>query len=481
MPNKPPQKSSRNEIFPHFSSHNQFFTLTLQPNKNKTMKNIFKIKKEERILALVSMLVFASLNTVLIHSYPANFFKAGKLGFWSIFYKHFTVSGFDAYSYIFLSNEKIYFELSRHPLFGALLYPGACLNDWLMGWTHHNCATFIMAVMLVISATFSAVFFFRICRELIQLCRLDAYILTAFFFSFASIMLTTMVPDHFCFSMLCLLVSIYMVGTCMAQGKQLKAWQASLLFLTTAGVSLSNGVKTGIISLFSNGRKVFSPRFFAIAFILPLLIMGGSFYYQNEYIVKPQQEKGKEIERKLMPKRPDIAQKNAVHDAWMDAHRGKSVSDMPFLKWTDVSTPRMESIVENLFGEGIQLHQKELLKDLSVSRPTFIRYDWAISYIFEAFVFLLFAAGVFYSRHSRLMWMCLSCAAFDTFLHLVLGFGLNEVYIMAAHWMFVIPFTIGYAFREAQPKLANAMRGLTLFLAIYFWAYNATLIITHFL
>ena len=114
MPNKPPQKNSRNEIFPHFSSHNQFFTLTLQPNKNKTMKNIFKIKKEERILALVStMLVFASLNTVLIHSYPTSFFKAGKLGFWSIFYKHFTVSGFDAYSYIFLSNEKIYFELSR--------------------------------------------------------------------------------------------------------------------------------------------------------------------------------------------------------------------------------------------------------------------------------------------------------------------------------------------------------------------------------
>lgn len=47
MPNKPPQKSSRNEIFPHFSSHNQFFTLTLQPNKNKTMKNIFKSKKKK--------------------------------------------------------------------------------------------------------------------------------------------------------------------------------------------------------------------------------------------------------------------------------------------------------------------------------------------------------------------------------------------------------------------------------------------------
>lgn len=445
------------------------------------MKNIFKIKKEERILALVSMLVFTALNMVLIHSYPASFFKAGKLGFWSIFYKHFTVSGFDAYSYIFLSNEKIYYELSRHPLFGVLLYPGACLNNWQMDWTHQNCATYIMAVLLVISATFSAVFFFRICRELIQLSQRDAHILTAFFFSFASIMLTTMVPDHFCFSLLCLLTGIYIVGTNMSKGKHMEAWQAGLLFLFTTGVTLSNGVKIGIMSLFNNGRKIFSPKYFSVAFLLPLLIIGGCYYYQNENIVKPQQERGKEIEKKLMPKRPDIAKKNAIHDAWMDAHRGKSVSDKPFLKWTDVSTPRAESIVENLFGEGIQLHQKELLKDLSVSRPTFIAYDWAISYVFEAFVFLLFAAGVFYSRHSRLMWMCLSCMAFDAFLHLVLGFGLNEVYIMAAHWMFIIPFTMGYAFRNAKPKLANTMKVLTLFLAIYFWAYNATLIITHFI
>ncbi len=445
------------------------------------MKNIFKIKKEESMLALVSALVFSLLNALLIHSYPASFFRPGRLGFWSIFYKHFTVSGFDAYSYIFLSNEKIYYELSRHPLFSVLLYPGACLNDWLRDWTHHNCAVYVMAVMLVASAVYSAVFFFRICRELLSASKLDAHILTAFFFSFASIMLSTMVPDHFCFSMLCLLVTIYIVGTNMVQGKQLKAWQASLLFICTAGITLSNGVKTGIMALWNNGKKVFSPKFFGIAFIIPMIIMGGLFYYQNEYIVKPQQERGKQIAMKQLPKRPDIAQKNKIHDAWMDAHRGKSVSDMPFLKWTDISTPRCESIVENLFGEGIQLHQKDLLKDLSVSRPTFIRYDWAISYVFEALVLLLFAAGIYYSRHSRLIWMVLSCVVFDMFLHLILGFGLNEVYIMAAHWMFVIPFCMAVALTEAPRKMSHILRVTTLFLAIYFWAYNGTLIVGHFL
>ena len=111
--------------------------------------NIFKIKKEERILAISTVLICTALHVLLILSYPTNFFKAGKLGFWSIFYKHFTVSGFDAYSYIFLSNEKIYYELSRHPLFSILLYPGYWLNQLLMDQTSRNCATYIMAVMLV--------------------------------------------------------------------------------------------------------------------------------------------------------------------------------------------------------------------------------------------------------------------------------------------------------------------------------------------
>lgn len=445
------------------------------------MKNIFKIKKEERGLAVLSLLIFSVMNYLLVQSYPHSFFKAGKLGFWSIFYKHFSVSGFDAYSYIFLSNEKIYYELSRHPLFSVILYPGYWLNQVLMDYTNHNCATIVMAVMLVICASFSAVLFFRICREIIALKKLDSHILTAFFFSFASIMLTTIVPDHFCFSLLCLLLTIYIIGVNLQKKVMLKAWQTSLLFLFTAGISLSNGVKTGIIALFNNGKKVFSPKYFAISFLLPLVIMGAFGYYQYEYIVKPQQEIGKEIERKQLPKRPDIVKANAKHDAWMKASKGKAISELPFLKWTDVQTSRTESIVENLFGEGIQLHQQYLLKDHSVSRPTFVKYSWPISYLFEAVVFILFAIGTYYSRHSKWMRMVFCCVAFDAFLHLVLGFGLNEVYIMGAHWMFVIPFAIGFAITQGKPKVATAARWTTLALAIYFWAYNGFLIATHFL
>lgn len=445
------------------------------------MKNLFRIRKEEGIVGIVALLVFSIFNALLLHSYPASFFKAGKLGFWSIFYKHFTVSGFDAYSYIFLSNEKIYYELSRHPLFSVLLYPGYWLNQWLMDLTNKNCAALIMAVMLVVSGSLSAVFFFKICRELIGLKTTDGYLLTALFFSFASILLTTLVPDHFCFSLLCLLVSIYLAGRCLQNRRPLKAWQTGILFLATAGISLSNGVKTGILSLFTNGRHTFSPKYMALAFLLPLVIMGGAFYYQNEYIVKPQQEKGKEIEKKQLPKRPDIVKANAVHDAWMKAGRGKAIADKPFLKWTDIQTSRTETVVENLFGEGIQLHTQYLLKDHSVSRPTFVKYDWAMNYIAEALIVLLFVLGIYYSQSALWMVMVYCCAAFDLMLHLVLGFGINEVYIMGAHWMFIIPLAIGFTLRHAPQRLAQATRCTALLLAVGFWLYNGTLIAAHFL
>ena len=445
------------------------------------MNNIFKIKKEERVLAFIYMLVFSTFNILLLHSYPSSFFKAGKLGFWSIFYKHFTVSGFDAYSYIFLSNEKIYYELSRHPLFSVLLYPGYWLNQGLMELTSRNCATYVMAFMLIIAATLCAVIFFRICRELISLSKLDSHILTAFFFSFASILLTTIVPDHFCFSMLCLLVSIYIAGKKLKHKVLLKAWQTSLLFLCTAGVSLSNGVKTGIMALFTNEKKIFAPKYFAISFLLPLLIMGGLYYYQDEYIVKPQQERGKEIEKKQRIKHPEMFKANAIHDAWMKKSKGEAIADKPFLKWTDIETSRTETIVENLFGEGIQLHQEYLLKDHSVSRPTFVKYSWPISYLFEGIVVLLFVIGIYYSRHTKWMMMVFCCVAFDLFLHLVLGFGINEVYIMGAHWMFVIPFAFGHILSYGKPRLAKITRWTTLALALYFWAYNGFLITSHFL
>lgn len=62
------------------------------------------------------------------------------------------------------------------------------------------------------------------------------------------------------------------------------------------------------------------------------------------------------------------------------------------------------------------------------------------------------------------------------FIHLVMGFGLNEVYIMAAHWAFIIPVCIGYIIRNCKEKYLPYLRGTLAVITIFLFFYNSTLI-----
>ena len=151
-----------------------------------------------------------------------------------------------------------------------------------------------------------------------------------------------------------------------------------------------------------------------------------------------------------------------------------------FMKWTDGTTSRVSTAVENLFGESIQLHQDYLLQDTMRSRPVVVNYRWAINYIVEALLIMLFLAGIWYGRRSRFLWMALSGFAFDMAIHMGLGFGINEVYIMGAHWLFVIPIAIGFLVKKLETKRAAAwLRGLLMVLTAWLLGYNITLFISY--
>lgn len=69
------------------------------------------------------------------------------------------------------------------------------------------------------------------------------------------------------------------------------------------------------------------------------------------------------------------------------AHAGKPMSSKRFLNWTDVSTSRTKTVIENLFGESIQLHQKHTLEDVMRTRPVIVSYDNIVNYVVEGILF----------------------------------------------------------------------------------------------
>ena len=436
--------------------------------------NIFKVKKEERWLAFAMLAVFVTFNAMVIASHYHVYTMEAHGGFWSVFTKNFRMSGYDCWSWITVSGGRIHFVTSRHPLYLTFLYPLYLLNDWLIQNVGYNFAVYFMAVIIVFSAFYAVLFMYRVFREVMELRRKDARLLTLLLFSFGHVLIPTMVPDHFVISLMLLSLTLYITGKKMKKGQLLTAWQSLVLTFFTAGMATSNGVKTLLAGLFTNGKKVFTYKFISIGVVLPLLLLLGIQQSQYYLLEVPQQAVVRHIESEALKKNPQkVLEHKKQRDEWQRTHLGQPVGDGVITKLMDVSTPRIPTIVENFFGESIQLHQRSLLMDVSWERPIFVEYNWSLNYIIEAFIVLLFIVGIVFSYKQRFFKMLLAWFACDLTLHLILGFAVTEVYIMTSGWAFIIPISYGYLLKRLSMKWLKLMRVALIMLTIYLWIYNA--------
>lgn len=164
------------------------------------------------------------------------------------------------------------------------------------------------------------------------------------------------------------------------------------------------------------------------------------------------------------------------HAPWV-IHKGKALGQGGLLRWTDISTSRWDTMTENLWGESIQFHETHVLDDVLTSyRPVLLSYQSVWRYAVSLLLLLLFVAGIWMGRHHHLLWMCLLGIVPDALMHLGLGFAINEVYIMAAHWLYVVPIALSFLFVRAYGRWLLALRGVTLALMVYLVSHNLALL-----
>ena len=326
-------------------------------------------------------------------------------------------------------------------------------------------------------------------------------------------MLSSMVPDHFIISMMLLLLALYVSGKLMIRRRKLTIWQSALYFFLTAGTSLNNGLKIYLSDLFVNGFRIFRPKFLFLAILLPAALTWGAARMSYDHIVWPRDmaakaarakaKAAKEAKKKaeaaerhrqdsiriasftleqMDSLRRDSVQRDSIAKAKPKPVRrrknGKPIANGEFIGWTDITTSRSESIVENLLGESIQLHQDNVLGDVLKSRPMIVHYRHWYNYAVEGLIALLFVLGVWAGRRSRFMWLVMSYFALDMVLHIGLGFGINEVYIMSAHWIYAIPIAVAFLLKNVgRRRYQLALKGVLALLAVWLWAWNVTLIV----
>ena len=450
----------------------------------KKVFHIFKIQKEERWLALIIFALLAILNGLVIAKYNAPFTQITN-DYYKNFIRHFCVSGFDPLTYWVLSDWSAAYNVYRHPLLAFYMYVPYLINMGLMKLTGYNCALYIAVIIQMFCAFYSMVFLYRIFREVIELGKWASHALTLLFFSFGYVMVSAIVPDHFVISMLLLILALYVSGRRMKNHHDFKIWQSVLYFLLTAGTSLNNGLKIFFSALFVNGKRFFRPKHLLLAVILPAGLLWGFCYWEYRTYVWPN-----EMARKEAKAKKEAAKKDSIQKAKQLAKekakkkrgpkQGAPLTKVGFMSWTDISTSRTESVVENLMGESIQLHPDYLLGDELRHRPMIVKYRYWWNYAVEGIISLLFLAGIWYGRKSKYLWLVLSYFALDMVLHIGLGFGINEVYIMTAHWIYALPIAMGFLIKNAPIRFRKYLVGIVAAIALYLIIYNGSLIVGYF-
>ena len=459
-----------------------------------SLGRLLAIRRDEWWIAAVSAVVSALLNALTIARYFTPFTQLSD-NYRRLFVKTFHISGFDPLTYEAVSAWDTAYNVYRHPLLAFFMYPLYLVNRLLMWLTGANCVQFVVAVVLVVSAVYSALMLYRILHELVGIVRGEALLLVVMYFSFAYVMLAVMVPDHFALSMTVLLTTIYACGRRQQQGRPLSKAETVVMFVVTAGISLNNGIKTFLAALFTSGRRFFGWRYLLLAVALPSALMWGFARWEYRHFVWPKEMARKEAKAKAHPQPLPKGGKTAPQTTYNanSAHTPQPSHSAPgqkpssktvtpimqgeFMRWTDISTSRPLSVRENLFGEAIQLHRDHLLGDVLRTRPTIVGYRSVMNYLVELAIVVLFVLGIVAGWRSRLLWTVLAFFAADMVLHVGMGFGLNEIYIMAPHFIYAIPIAIGFLFRRftANATLQTAVASIAAFL----WIYNGYLITSY--
>lgn len=437
-----------------------------------------RLRREEWILGLVVLLLLVILNGMLIMKYDA-LFSVVCDDYGKLLSHNYHLSGFDATTYSVLTEWGMKYDVLRHPLLPYLMALPYGLNQLLISLFGVNGTLYIAAVLILFFAFCTTVILYRILRELVGISKWDAVLLVMFFFSLAYVLVTYITTDHFGISLFLILWSLYLVGKAYQEGRVLSTWKSAMLLLVTAGVTLTNGVKVCAAELIARGKGFFHWRYLLVIGGCWLFIIGLGVLEERIYVYPKEQE----ARRYFQEHKVEMIQKarrdheRYKHAPWV-IHKGKPLGKGSLLRWTDYTTSRWETLKENVFGESLILHEEYVLDDVLTSyRPVLLSYRAVINYVIEGLLVILLLAGIWYGWRERLLWMCLLGILPDALMHLGLGFAINEIYIMSAHWVYVFPIAVAYLLTKSRKRVADSLRVVIILLTVYLFIHNLGLIV----
>lgn len=334
------------------------------------------------------------------------------------------------------------------------------------------------------AVSLSVAYVYKYLAEVVRLeGRFRRAMLTGFFAAFATNLIVCFTPESFPFSLMLLTIGIYYFSIHIVTGENISLLKVSLLTIAGTGVTITNAVKCFVPVLFL--RKGLNEKIRIVAIMLAALfatylfhlacmkaydVVYSKYVEKQNFIYNPIAWVKKEFSRN---QRFYMSQTSRVNE--------------PFL------VPYPHAAISYFFGFPILFSDRftttSVFKDSDSDREQIntLTYEHPAYYIVVSGLILLILLSAWMNRTQRPVQMLSAVFAWDILLHLVKGFGFYEAFIYGSHWVFVVPWFLGWLYISLSQgsrktldvvlgallifTIANNARGLTTFISLAFQYY----------
>jgi len=309
----------------------------------------------------------------------------------------------------------------RHPLLSVfflpvnlLVYITQLLNFGALPLHYLVCMLFYNLI-----AALSVTIIYKYCVQLIKNSKIQALILCIVYALCAHVLLLSFVPETFQFSLLGLLLVVYITTDSMLNQKKIPLLTNVLLFVYAAGTTLTNGIKCTIAQLFQQGSFKDKRKSIIWSAGITVLLIGISFL---------------------------------VNLFW-----GK----IPANNVVDFMFSSQAHIISEMFFEPVLFHNHNSLWGTGQGIFT---YSSMFPIIVNCIFYAIVVCAIFVTIRKRAALFLLSVFGVDIFIHLICGFGIADLYIYCLHWLFIFPLLIGWMYKTTGNK--KIITGLNIVLVL---------------
>jgi hypothetical protein len=385
------------------------------------------------------------------------------------------ILGYDPYMLQWISSPSTNFATIKHPLINFYLLPLSLLLFIAKFIISEKAALVSLYVFYHLSVTYSMIFIYRILNELMMLNQFRSIILTILFSSFAHIIIQSFIIESYPLSLLLLTITLYVLGKGIYLKEKTDPYLYCLLFVLTAGVTITNGLKTIIAYLFTE-KKLNAKIKWIVAVSFFFLILVAIIYIPTKLITS------KNSKTELVSNnnsRPGYSTENPKQSLTQELEA--SGSKIPFLKFIRFDIDLFSSFRGNILGESALFHTSNFKSEIRNGRNIYLEYSSPYKNWIILLFYLFFVFSVIISLNQKFSHILLAFLSVDIFIHVVCRFGIEEPYIFAAHWMFLIPLFFAFLYKNERLKNLYYFFDLAIISFSIFFLYNNWSIIFEFL